>query len=128
MARKEFTYKGKTPEELKNLTIKEFSSLTTSRIRRTLKRGFTDAQKIFLENLRKNPNKVIKTHCRDIVIVPEMIGRTVKIHNGKNFNEITIMPEMMGHILGEFALTRNKVGHSSPGVGASRSTANVGKK
>ena len=128
MAKKEFTYKGKTTEELKNLTIKEFSKLTSSRIRRSLQKGFTDAQKIFIENLRKNPNKTIKTHCRDMPILPEMIGRTIKIHNGKSFNEITIMPEMIGHMIGEFAATRNKVGHSSPGVGASRSSANVGKK
>jgi small subunit ribosomal protein S19 len=64
----------------------------------------------------------IKTHCRDFVILPEMIGLKVSIHNGKEFIPIEIKDKMVGHFLGEFALTRKMITHSSPGVGATRST------
>jgi len=124
MAKKEFSFKGMTAEELKTLSIEEFMELIPSRSRRSLKRGFTEAQKKVLEKVRKN-DKDIKTHTRSMIIVPEMIGHKIKIHNGKSFVELMIMPEMAGHILGEFALTRKRVTHNSPGVGATRSSASV---
>ena len=124
MAKKEFVYRGKSLEELKSLSIKEFASLLPSRRRRSLERGFTEAQKSFLVDLRSNKEE-IKTHCRSIVILPEMVGRMIKVYNGKSFNIINIEAEMIGHVLGEFSLTRNKVSHSAPGVGATRSSASV---
>jgi small subunit ribosomal protein S19 len=124
MAKKEFSFKGMTEEELKNLPIEEFIKLIPSRSRRTLKRGFTEEEKKVLEKIRSN-DKNIKTHARAMVIVPEMIGQKIKIHNGKEFVEVLIAPEMAGHILGEFALTRRRVAHNSPGVGATRSSSSV---
>lgn len=124
MAKKEFKYKGKTLEELKKLSLNEFMTLIPSRPRRSLKRGFTDEQKKLLERVRKD-KKNIETHCRDLVIIPEMIGITIKVHDGKIFNPVLIQPEMVGHYLGEFALTRKRVSHSAPGVGATRSSASV---
>jgi small subunit ribosomal protein S19 len=128
MAKKEFTYKGKKPEELKKLTPKEFAKITNSRVRRTIERGFTEAQKIFLEKLRKSPGKAIKTHCRDMVVLPEMIGRKILVYNGKEYKQIIVTAEMLGQYLGEFSFTRNKVNHSSPGVGATKSSSNVSVK
>ncbi len=124
MAKKEFSFKGLSADELKALTIDEFMELIPSRRRRTLKKGFTDEQKKVLEKIRSN-DKNIKTHARDMVIVPEMIGQKIKIHNGKAFVEVMIVPEMAGHVLGEFALTRSRVSHNAPGVGATRSSASV---
>lgn len=124
MAKKEFSFKGMTEEQLKTLSIEEFINLIPSRSRRSLKRGFTEEQKKVLEKVRKN-DKDIKTHSRDMVIVPEMIGHKIKIHNGKDFVEILMLPEMAGHILGELVLTRRRVTHNSPGVGATRSSASV---
>ena len=72
--------------------------------------------------------KNIETHCRDMVILPEMIGKTIKIHRGNSFVMVVIEPEMIGHFLGEFALTRKKIEHSAPGVGATRSSANISVK
>jgi len=60
-----------------------------------------------------------------MIIVPEMIGKRIMIHNGKTFQEITINVEMIGRYLGEFVLTRQKVAHSAPGVGATKSSAAV---
>ncbi|MBS3114596.1 30S ribosomal protein S19 [Candidatus Woesearchaeota archaeon] len=127
MAKKEFTFKGKTTDELKNMSLNELAQLMTARQRRTIKKGFTDQQKILLKKLRNN-EKNIETHCRDMVILPEMIGRTIKVHQGKEFIPVVIESDMIGHCLGEFALTRKKVAHSAPGIGATRSSASLSVK
>ena len=69
--------------------------------------------------------KKLKTHSRDMVIVPEMLGKTISIYNGKAYTDIIVVPEMLGHVLGEFSLTRRRVAHNAPGVGATRSSASV---
>src|SRR3989344_6585545 len=127
MAKKEFTFKGKTAEELKKLSLNEFAQLLTSRQRRTIKRGFTEQQKILLKKLRSN-KKNIETHCRDMIILPEMIGKIIKVHQGKDFVPVAIEADMIGHYLGEFVLTRKKVAHSAPGIGATRSSASLSVK
>ncbi len=127
MAKKEFTLKGKTAEELKKMSLSELAQLLTSRQRRTIKRGFTEQQKILLKKLRNN-EKNIETHCRDMMILPEMIGKTIKVHQGKEFIPVNIEPDMVGHYLGEFLLTRKRVAHSAPGIGATRSSASLSVK
>ncbi|HLC99136.1 MAG TPA: 30S ribosomal protein S19 [Candidatus Nanoarchaeia archaeon] len=124
MAKKEFAYRGKTLEEIKSMNFNEFIQLLPSARRRSLKRGFTEQQKRFIEKVRMNKNN-IETHCRDLVVLPEMVGRIIKVHNGKEFVPVHILPEMIGHLLGEFALTRRKVSHSAPGIGATRSSAAI---
>ena len=127
MAKKEYTLKGKTIEELKKLSLSELAQLLPARQRRSIKRGFTEQQKIFLEKIRSN-EKNIETHCRDIIILPEMVGVSVKVHQGREFAPVMIMSDMVGHYLGEFALTRKKVAHSAPGIGATRSSASLSVK
>ena len=122
---REFKFRGKTPEEIKQLDIKEFAKLLPARLRRSLSRGFTDSQKRFLVKLEKSKGKNVKTHCRDIVILPQMLDKTILLHNGKQFVPVMIVPEMLGHCLGEFVLTRNRVSHNAPGVGATGSSASV---
>ena len=124
MAKKEFTYRGKTLDELKKMSIKEFAEYLPARQRRSLIRGLDDTKKKLLADL-KNGKKDVKTHCRDMIILPEMIGNTVKVHNGKGFGIVRIEEEMIGHCLGEFVLTRSKVSHSAPGIGATRSSASL---
>jgi len=127
MVKKEFTYRGKTLEELKKLSIEQFAELIPARERRSIKRGFTEQQKILLEKLRKKePN--IKTHCRNMIILPEMIDTKINVYDGKNFIAVRITPEMIGCRLGEFVLTRRKVAHSAPGIGATRSSASLSVK
>ena len=127
MAKKEFTYRGKTLTELKNLSINDFILLLPSRQRRSIKRGFTDQQKILLKRVRSKKSN-IETHCKDMVILPEMMGLTIKIHNGKEFIPVIIQDEMIGHYLGEFAMTRKRVEHSAPGIGATKSSAALSVK
>lgn len=124
MAKKEFAYRGKTLDELKSLSLNEFAKLLPSRQRRSLERGLTEQQKKLLERIKKG-KKNPETHCRDMIIFPEMVGIMVKIHDGKTFVPLMITAEMVGHYLGEFALTRKRVAHSAPGVGATKSSASI---
>ena len=123
MVKKEFTYRGKKLDELQKLSINEFAALLPARQRRSILRGFTEEQKIFLGKIREG--KEAKTHCRELIIIPELIGKMIKVHNGKEFVMLKIEAEMIGHRIGEFCLTRKRVTHNSPGVGATRSSSNV---
>ncbi len=127
MAKKEYTYRGKTLNELKSMDLKEFIGLLPARQRRSIKRGFTNQQKILLKRIRLKKSN-IETHCRDMIILPEMVGLLIKVHNGNQFVPVKIESEMIGHCLGEFALTRKKIAHSAPGVGATRSSASISVK
>ena len=127
MAKKDFSYKGKTFEDLKKMSINEFANLLPARQRRTLKRGFNDANNSFLKKIRKD-KPYVETHCRDMIILPEMVGKLIKVHNGKEFLPVTIEMGMIGHYLGEFSPTRKKVAHSAPGIGATRSSASLSVK
>lgn len=120
--RKEFTYKGYTLPELQKMTHEELLPLLPSRARRKMKREIYEEQKKLLEKLKKEPDKVHRTHRRDMVILPEMVGKKIAIYFGKGFKEVEILPEMIGHYLGEFAQTRTFSKHAGPGVGATRSS------
>ena len=121
---KEFKYRGKTLEELQSLSMKEFALLLDSRNRRSIMRGLPENQKKFLENMRRNrgTDKITRTKSRDMVILPEMVGSKIGIHNGKEFKLVVIEEFMLGHRLGEFSHTRGRIKHSSPGFGATRSS------
>lgn len=122
MAKKEFAYRGKTVEELKSMSLNEFMLLIPANERRHLKRGLTDVEKKVLKNIRAKKNN-IETHAREMIIIPEMIGVTIRVHNGKEFAQLMITEEMLGHRLGEFALTRKPVRHGAAGIGATRSSS-----
>lgn len=129
MARKIFKYRGYTLEELQAMSLEELVELLPSRQRRSLKRGFLPRQekvlakmeKVDIENNNGRP-EVIKTHCRDLIVLPNMVGYTFGIYNGREFVEVTIKPEMIGCYFGEFAQTRSRVQHGDPGMGATRSS------
>ena len=125
MTPSKFRFRGKSAEELKGMGMEEFRSLLSSRHRRSLKRGLTEQQKRLLENIRRNPGKFHKTHSRDLLILPEMLGVKLGVHNGKEYVPLQIRPEMLGHRLGDFAMTRKQVKHSAPGFGATRSSKYV---
>lgn len=127
MVKKEFVYRGRKLGELKSLSIKEIAELLPARARRSLKRGLKDEHKIILKKIKKGDTN-LKTHCRDMIILPEMVDSMIKIYNGKEYATVSIQPEMIGHYLGEFAPTRKNVSHSAPGIGATRSSANISVK
>jgi len=129
---KEFSYRGHTLDSLQGMSMDEFITLLPSRQRRSLTRGLTPEQRILLEKMRavreaqkKDPTVNIKTHVRDLIILPEMVGVKIMIHNGKEFVAVELKPDMIGHYLGEFAITNKPVRHGTPGIGASRSSMYV---
>jgi len=132
MVIKEFTFYGKNLKELQDMNLKDFAKLLPSRKKRSLTRRLTDQQRILYNKIKKfkkqKNKKMIKTHLRDMVILPEMVWLTIGIHNGKEFVPITIIPEMLGYFLGELALTRKRVEHSAPGVGATKSSGAITAK
>jgi small subunit ribosomal protein S19 len=117
----EYLYRGKTIEQLQELSITEFAELLPSRQRRTIRRGFSDYQKNIIQKLQSGKESV-RTHDRTMIIIPEMVGKNIEVYNGKEFVKIDLQPEMVGHRFGEFAPTRGRVSHGSAGVGATRSS------
>jgi small subunit ribosomal protein S19 len=132
-AKKEFTYRGYTVEELKGMPLwpsedddaMSVIELLPSRARRTLARGLSEQNEHLVARIRRTEGRTVRTHRRDMVILPEVVGKRLAVHNGQGFVEIEVRPEMIGHYLGEFALTRRNVAHSGPGVGATRSSKHV---
>jgi len=123
---KEFTYHGLSKEELDNIPNEKLFKLFTARARRSLTRGINDDKRKLMEEMKdKNNKNPIKTHLRDVIILPYMIGTTVHIFSGKEFVPITITLQMVGHYLGEYVITNKRVNHGAPGVGASRSSLYV---
>ena len=126
-----FEYKGKTLEELQKIDVREFAKYTTARQRRTILRQYDKIAKFIQrckKKLEKNVNAKIRTQSRNMIIVPQMVGMTISIYSGKSYNPIKITEEMLGHYLGEFVLTRKKIEHSAPGIGATRSSAALSVK
>ncbi len=129
---KEFSYRGHNLNSITSMSMDEFINMLPSRQRRSLQRGLTPEQRILLEKLRaakeaqkQGKDVSLKTHVRDLIILPEMVGAKIAVHNGKEFVAIDIKPEMIGHYLGEFAITNKPVRHGTPGIGASRSSMYV---
>ncbi|MFX1364376.1 MAG: 30S ribosomal protein S19 [Promethearchaeota archaeon] len=114
------------------MNMDQFIQLLPARARRSLKRGLPPRQKKLLERLRRayrakkrGKDLVTRTHVRDMIIFPEMVGLKIGVYNGKIFEIVDIRPEMIGHYLGEFSLTRKRIQHGSPGIGATRSSKYV---
>ncbi|HVO36876.1 MAG TPA: 30S ribosomal protein S19 [Candidatus Acidoferrum sp.] len=129
---KEFTYRGFTLNQLMGISMDEFINILPSRQRRSLHRGLSPDHRTLLEKIREakeaqsqGKSLTVRTHLRDMVILPEMVGVTISIHNGKEFVAVEMKPEMIGHFLGEFAITNKPVRHGTPGIGASRSSMYV---
>ena len=104
-----FTYRGKTAEELQALSPAEFQKMVPSRQRRSLKRQgmiYKELQEKVERIRKKDAAKVIKTDTREAVILPAWLGLRFAVHNGKEFKDIKILPEMIGHRLGEFSPAR----------------------
>lgn len=116
-------------EQLQGMSFESFLQLLPSRQRRTLNRGISDEKKKLIEETRlakdgkiKGP---IKTHARDMIILPGMVGLSIHVHSGREFVPLEIKPEMVGHYIGEYVITNKKVVHGTPGIGASRSSLYV---
>jgi small subunit ribosomal protein S19 len=126
---KEFDYRGIPLDQLQNMSLEKLFEIFPARARRSLTRGITDGKRKLIEEIKlakagksKNP---IKTHIRDLIVLPYMVGVTVNVFSGKEFVPVTIVPQMIGHYVGEYVRTNKRVVHGAPGVGASRSSLYV---
>lgn len=127
-----FMYKGYTLDEVRKLSMDSFIKILDARKRRSLLRGIPRRQSKLIHKLRKarralkrDKKIIVRTHVRDMIVLPEHIGLTVGIHNGATFIEVTFTPEHLGHYFGEFAPTNKRVLHGSPGIGATKSSQYV---
>ncbi|EPZ33737.1 putative 40S ribosomal protein S15 [Rozella allomycis CSF55] len=127
---RKYTYRGVELENLLDLSSEKLMELVNARARRRFQRGLKRKPMGLIKKLRKAKKEaaqdekpaVVKTHLRDMIVVPEMIGSVIGIYNGKVFNQVEIKPEMVGHYLGEFSITYKPVKHGRPGIGATSSS------
>jgi len=127
---KKYSYRGVDLEQLLDLSSEHLMDLVHSRARRRFQRGLKRKPMGLIKKLRKAKKEappeekpaVVKTHLRDMIIVPEMIGSIVGVYNGKTFNQVEVKPEMIGHYLAEFSISYKPVKHGRPGIGATHSS------
>merc|ERR1719313_790051 len=127
---RKFTFKGLDLETLLDMSQKELEVLLKSRIRRRMRRGITAKYKTLVNKLRKAKKecpqyekpKPVRTHLRDMIVLPEMIGSVVGVYNGKSYPSVEVKPEMIGHYLAEFSITYKPVKHGRPGIGGTKSS------
>ena len=119
---KEQIYRGKTLDELKELDVREAAKFMPARSRRSILRNFDVYRRMAQRFEKKGKKGRIKTHHRDLVIIPVMVGKVIEVYTGKDFVRVDITYEMIGHRLGEFAMSRKRVAHSSAGLGATKSS------
>ncbi|HPW73773.1 MAG: 30S ribosomal protein S19 [Methanothrix sp.] len=121
--KEEFLYRGRKMADLSKLSIEELAGLFPARQRRSIKRGIAKENKKLLARLKNKDS--VRTHIRNMIILPDMVGKRIEIYNGKSFERVEVIPEMVGHFFGEFSMTRGRVQHGAAGVGATRSSKYV---
>lgn len=127
-----YSYRGVELSNLVKMTPNQLFELYPARIRRKFSRGLKGKETNLLRKVRAskvgvNPDagerpEPVKTHLRNVVIVPEMVGAIVGVYNGKSFTNVEIKADMIGHYLGEFSITYTPVRHGRPGIGATHSS------
>ena len=130
MARKDFAFRGKSINELVEMDLPGFGDLAGARIKRKIKRGINKylLKKVEIAHNAKKAGKEpkpIRTHLRDFPILPKMVGLRVEAYKGNGFQIIEVKERMLGHLLGEFALTRKKLSHGKAGIGATKSSTAI---
>merc|ERR1712221_6830 len=129
---KKYTYRGVDLDQLLAIKSENLIELLGCRQRRHFNRGIKRREENFLKRLRKAKKAMtgeigekpacVKTHLRNVVVIPEMVGSVIGIYNGKVFNQIEVKPEMINHYIGEFSMTYKPVRHGRPGIGATHSS------
>ncbi|KAK9915158.1 hypothetical protein WJX75_005403 [Coccomyxa subellipsoidea] len=127
---RKFTYRGVDLDQLLDMSTDELVDLFPARARRKFQRGLKRKPLALIKKLRKAKREAatgekpepVRTHLRDMIIVPEMIGSIIGVYNGKTFNQVEIKPDMVGHYLAEFSISYKPVKHGKPGIGATHSS------
>lgn len=129
---RKYSYRGVDLENLVTMTPDQLYELFPARTRRKFSRGLKKGEVTLMRKVRKSKIGVnadlgerpdpVKTHLRNVIIVPEMVGAIVGVYNGKTFTNVEIKAEMIGHYLGEFSISYTPVKHGRPGIGATHSS------
>merc|ERR1712022_58189 len=130
---RKYSYRGVDLENLLVMPMNDLMDLVHARARRRFKHGLKRKYYALLKRLRAAKKAVtrpedgekpecIKTHLRNMIILPEMIGSVVGVYNGKVFNQVEIKADMVAHYLGEFSITYKPVNHGTAGIGATKSS------
>ncbi|PSC76600.1 40S ribosomal S15 [Micractinium conductrix] len=127
---RKYTYRGVDLDQLLDMSTDELVEMFAARQRRRFQRGLKRKALALIKKLRKAKKEatsgekpdVVRTHLRNMVIIPEMIGSVVGVYNGKTFNQVEIKPDMIGHYLAEFSISYKPVGHGRAGIGATTSS------
>jgi len=126
MAKKEFTFRGKTLQDLQAMSVENFAELCDARARRSLKKGY---DKKILKSIEKRKDdikaKPIRTHNRDLIVIPAMVGAKLAVYRGNSFEQIDVDEKMLGHYIGEFVFTRKRLQHGKAGIGATKSSTAI---
>eukprot|EP00825_Cyclidium_porcatum_P015790 TRINITY_DN1905_c0_g1_i4.p1 TRINITY_DN1905_c0_g1~~TRINITY_DN1905_c0_g1_i4.p1 ORF type:complete len:190 (-),score=42.97 TRINITY_DN1905_c0_g1_i4:325-894(-) len=142
---KKFIFRGKNIEDLLKIASGEtpdqiitpaLTELLRSRIRRKISRGIKSGFKKFVRKVLQTKKvapqgekpAAVKTHRRDYIVVPAMIGSVIGIYNGKEFVNVEIKFDMIGRYLGEFAMSYKPTKHGKPGIGATKGSQHMDKK
>ena len=130
---KKFTYRGVDLDKLLDLDYAQLVEMFNARQRRRFRRGISFkynelkkkllAAKKAVQGMPPNTKPTpVKTHLRNMIVLPDMIGSIVAVYNGKHFNVVEVKPQMVGHYLGEFSITYKPTAHGRPGIGSSTSS------
>ncbi|KAJ8767852.1 hypothetical protein K2173_020792 [Erythroxylum novogranatense] len=127
---KKFSFRGVDLDALLDMSTDELVKLFNARARRRFQRGLKRKPMALIKKLRQAKREAppgekpepVRTHLRNMIIVPEMIGSIIGVYNGRTFNQVEIKPEMIGHYLAEFSISYKPVKHGRPGVGATHSS------
>mmetsp|Transcript_139452 Transcript_139452/g.197411 ORF Transcript_139452/g.197411 Transcript_139452/m.197411 type:complete len:135 (-) Transcript_139452:230-634(-) len=121
---KKFTYRGMSLEQLLALPREELIEHFTTKQRRRFNRGMKHKFSRLMNKLKKakqglQPGEkppAVKTHMRDGIFLPEMVGNVIGIYSGKEFVNVEVKFDMIGQYFGEFALTYKPLSHGKPGL------------
>merc|ERR550537_1353310 len=127
---RKYSFRGLELDELLKLNQESLFQLFRARIRRKLNRskGFKGKYQKLLEKLRNSKKNLqpgekppmIKTHLRNCIVVPEMIGSIVGVYTGKEYKPVEVKFDMIGKYLGEFAMTYNPNLHGKTSKGGKK--------
>ncbi|KAI5172653.1 small subunit ribosomal protein S15e [Nematocida sp. LUAm3] len=126
-----FSYRGIDFEQLVEMPIQEFGKLLNAKGRRRLSRGFSQREIEFLVECEKSKveaeqtnekPRCIPTHCRQMIIFPQLVGCVIGVYNGKEYISFEVKPEMVGFRLASFSSPQKMVSHGKPGIGATSSS------
>ncbi|XP_044320290.1 40S ribosomal protein S15-like [Triticum aestivum] len=127
---RKFSYRGFDLDAVLDMSADNLIQVLPARAHRRFYRGFKRNSLMLNRRLRKarmgapagEKPGAVKTHLRNMIIMPEMVGSQIAVYNGKTFNQIEIKPEMIGHHLAEFSISYKPVKHGRPGIGATHSS------